>query len=127
MTLDMTPGAWPRRGLVWPPTEECGSTEGYQEWRERMLQRPEVRAEYERQAERPERRMGMGENLRVWWQNLLNLPWLTMAKILRRRGWVAFYLEPEHRTCSEGTCWLELYEVAASTAKIWDDIQATFT
>ena len=48
MTTDMTPGAWPRRGLVWPPTEECGSTEGYQEWRERMLQRPGVRAEYER-------------------------------------------------------------------------------
>jgi len=49
-------------------------------------------------------------SLRVLWQNLLNRPWLAIAKALRRRGWVAFYLEPEHRTCSEGFCWLKLYK-----------------
>ena len=35
-----------------------------------------------------------------------------MARYLRRRGWVCFYLEPQARQCSHGPsgCWLELYE-----------------
>jgi len=33
-----------------------------------------------------------------------------MARFLRRRGWVAFYLEPEARKCCDDFCWLKLYE-----------------
>jgi hypothetical protein len=32
-----------------------------------------------------------------------------MANFLRRRGWVAFYLEPRARMCKDGVCWLALY------------------
>ncbi len=32
-----------------------------------------------------------------------------MARYLRKRGWVAFYLEPMFRECNE-MCWLHLYE-----------------
>jgi len=33
-----------------------------------------------------------------------------MMEYLRKRGWVVFYLDKEHRTCSKDTCWLRLYE-----------------
>lgn len=33
-----------------------------------------------------------------------------MANYLRKRNWVAFYLEPEHRICNKDCCWLKLYE-----------------
>ncbi len=33
----------------------------------------------------------------------------TMARYLRKRGWVAFYLEDQFRECKD-TCWLHLYE-----------------
>jgi len=35
-----------------------------------------------------------------------------MARYLRRRGWVCFYLEPAARTCVPGPtgCWLSLYD-----------------
>lgn len=44
------------------------------------------------------------------------LLWLRqqMALYLRNRGWVAFYLDKEHRECGDGElingCWLRLYE-----------------
>ena len=33
----------------------------------------------------------------------------TMMRYLRKRGWVVFYLEEEHRWCND-MCWLKLYE-----------------
>ena len=48
--------------------------------------------------------------LKTWIINLPNLPNLLMAKYLKKRGWVAFYLEEQCRTCNDGTCWLRLYE-----------------
>lgn len=33
-----------------------------------------------------------------------------MMSYLRKRGWVVFYLEKEHRTCSNTTCFLNLYD-----------------
>ena len=32
-----------------------------------------------------------------------------LARYLRKRGWVVFYLDSERRTC-KGGCWLTLYE-----------------
>lgn len=35
-----------------------------------------------------------------------------LQRYLERRGWVVFYLEPEHRVCPGGgpCCWLQLYQ-----------------
>ena len=49
------------------------------------------------------------EKLKVFLHNLGNIHLRTMARYLRKRDWVAFYLEPQFRDC-KGTCWLKLYE-----------------
>ena len=43
------------------------------------------------------------------WENLLTTHHRIMARFLRKRGWVVFYLDEQARTCNEGTCWLKLY------------------
>ena len=50
------------------------------------------------------------EKLKVWLHNFRHVHHRLMARFLRKRNWVAFYLEPKHRKCNEGTCWLSLYE-----------------
>ena len=50
------------------------------------------------------------EHIRVFFQNLWNLPNRIMANFLRKRGWVVFYLDEQARTCNNGTCWLALYQ-----------------
>lgn len=45
----------------------------------------------------------------AWLRNLTSVHHRVMAKFLRKRGWVAFYLEEQARKC-KGMCWLELYE-----------------
>ncbi len=49
------------------------------------------------------------EWMRVRLQNMRSGPQRIMAKFLRRRGWVVFYLEEFSRDC-KGLCWLNLYE-----------------
>ncbi len=46
----------------------------------------------------------------VWLKNSLHFHHRIMANFLRKRGWVAFYLEKEARSCKGETCWLSLYE-----------------
>lgn len=43
--------------------------------------------------------------------NASSAPNRVMARYLRRRGWVVFYLEEQCRQCSDGPsgCWLHLY------------------
>lgn len=48
-------------------------------------------------------------NRHVRFMNALNWHERILAKFLRKRGWVVFYLEKQHRTC-DGMCWLKLYE-----------------
>ncbi len=43
------------------------------------------------------------------WNNVTNIPSMLMARFLRRRGWVVFYLDEKARKCNDGTCWMELY------------------
>ena len=43
-------------------------------------------------------------------KNLKTFHHRMMMRFLRKRGWVVFYLEPKARVCSNGTCWLKLYE-----------------
>jgi hypothetical protein len=52
----------------------------------------------------------MKEDMRVWFNNALNSPFRLMAQILRKRGWVVFYLDKESRNCSKGFCWLKEYQ-----------------
>lgn len=33
-----------------------------------------------------------------------------MARWLRRKSWVVFYLEPRYRQCGPGFCWLQEYQ-----------------
>lgn len=42
------------------------------------------------------------QNMRSWHHRIL-------ARFLRKRGWVVFYLEDVSREC-KGTCWLNLYQ-----------------
>jgi len=46
------------------------------------------------------------------WNNVLTFHHRIMARFLRKRGWVVFYLEKRSRICDHkaGTCWLHLYE-----------------
>lgn len=49
----------------------------------------------------------------IIWQNVWSWPNRVMARYLRRRGWVVFYLDEQSRHCGEGknlTCWLALYQ-----------------
>jgi hypothetical protein len=50
------------------------------------------------------------EKLRVFLNNLKTFHHRIMMRYLQKRNWVVFYLEPEHRKCNGGTCWLSLYE-----------------
>lgn len=49
------------------------------------------------------------ETISTWFRNAVHFHERVMARYLRKRQWVVFYLEEEHRTCSEGFCWLKLY------------------
>ena len=46
----------------------------------------------------------------TWLRNAKSFHHRIMARFLRKRGWVAFYLEEQARTCKGGVCWLELYQ-----------------
>ena len=50
------------------------------------------------------------DKIKVFLHNFLRLHHRIMMRFLQKRGWVVFYLEPEHRDCKNGTCWLKLYE-----------------
>jgi hypothetical protein len=41
--------------------------------------------------------------------NLMLLVDRSLARHLRKKGWVVFYLDEEFRVCREGHCWLKLY------------------
>lgn len=47
----------------------------------------------------------------AFWINLPTAHQRVLANFLKRRGWVVFYLEEEHRHCSRlyPSCWLALY------------------
>jgi len=49
------------------------------------------------------------ENRRVFFENAKTFHHRLMMRYLRKRGWVVFYLENEHRGC-KGLCWLNLYQ-----------------
>ena len=49
------------------------------------------------------------DKLIVWFRNACHFHHRLMAHILRKRGWVVFYLDKQSRNCN-GTCWLELYQ-----------------
>ena len=53
---------------------------------------------------------GSMERFLVWFRNSLSFHHRLMANFLRKRGWVAFYLEEEARNCNNGICWLKLYQ-----------------
>jgi hypothetical protein len=42
-------------------------------------------------------------------RNILSFHHRIMANFLRKRGWVAFYLDERSRQCN-GECWLKLYQ-----------------
>ena len=50
------------------------------------------------------------ERFKVWLHNFSHIHHRLMAEFLRKRNWVAFYLEPTHRDCKDGTCWMKAYE-----------------
>lgn len=52
----------------------------------------------------------MNERIKVFFRNLPSTPQRWMAKYLRKRGWVCFYLEKQYRKCDPQCCWLELSE-----------------
>jgi hypothetical protein len=52
---------------------------------------------------------------RFWFwltHNASSAPDRVLANILRRRGWVVFWLDEEHRCCNAEArvCWMQLYE-----------------
>ena len=48
--------------------------------------------------------------LKVLLENAKSFHHRIMMRYLRKRGWVVFYLEKEHRHCDNELCWLKLYE-----------------
>jgi len=50
------------------------------------------------------------KHLITWLENAKTFHHRIMMRYLRKRNWVVFYLEKEHRRCNDGCCWLELYE-----------------
>jgi hypothetical protein len=52
----------------------------------------------------------------IVFRNFLSWHHRVMAKYLRKRGWVVFYLEERARDCNDGTCWMKLY-TASETQK----------
>ncbi len=49
------------------------------------------------------------DKIKVFLHNLKHIHHRAMAGYLRKRNWVAFYLEPQYRECKE-MCWLKIYE-----------------
>ena len=49
------------------------------------------------------------EDIKIWLHNVRYFPHKMMAKFLRKRGWVVFYLEEQSREC-KGVCWLDAYK-----------------
>jgi len=43
-------------------------------------------------------------------ENLKTFHHRIMMRYLRKRGWVVFYLPKENRECTDGLCWLKLYQ-----------------
>ena len=60
------------------------------------------------------------ERIAVWFRNARYWHHRLMARYLRRRGWVVFYLAPEHRYCGMGNCWLELYQQSHKSDEEWN-------
>lgn len=46
----------------------------------------------------------------AFWHNIKHFHHRMIARYLKRRGWVVFYLEEKYRTCDGETCWLKLYQ-----------------
>lgn len=57
------------------------------------------------------------EKRHVVFKNAKSFHHRIMAKYLRKRGWVVFYLEEEARTCKD-MCWLKLYQEGKQIIKI---------
>ncbi len=51
----------------------------------------------------------MPDSVLVWLRNARSIHHRLMANYIRKRGWVAFYLEEDARVC-KGVCWLKLYQ-----------------
>jgi len=51
----------------------------------------------------------MIEKMKVWLHNAKHFHHRVMARFLRKRGWVVFYLDENARECN-GECWLKLYQ-----------------
>ncbi len=49
------------------------------------------------------------ESRRVFFKNFKTIHHRIVARFLRKRGWVVFYLEEEARKCKD-MCWLKLYQ-----------------
>lgn len=49
------------------------------------------------------------DRIACWLENLPSTHHRWMMRYLRSRGWVVFYLDPEHRECSAQCCWLRIY------------------
>ena len=43
------------------------------------------------------------------WNNVKTIHHRIMARYLKRKGWVVFYLEERDRSCGKDMCWLKLY------------------
>ena len=56
------------------------------------------------------RRNKMKEATSVFLNNAKTFHHRIMARFLRKRKWVVFYLPPEQRVCKKGSCWLKLSE-----------------
>jgi len=54
--------------------------------------------------------MKIDKHIRAFLINSLTFHHRVMARFLRRRGWVVFYLNSENRKCQDDLCWLRLYE-----------------
>lgn len=50
------------------------------------------------------------DRILVWLRNFRHIHHRLMADFIRNRGWVAFYLDEELRTCESDSCWLNLYQ-----------------
>ena len=58
----------------------------------------------------------MYESIRVWLSNARTTHHRVMARFLRSRGWVVFYLPEESRTCNGDVCWMQLYQDTSKVA-----------
>lgn len=41
-----------------------------------------------------------------------------LARFLRKRGWVVFYLDEQARSCAHDHCWLQMYEQERKAARM---------